>query len=326
MRLNNINIYKMVSGIMSLAVFAVLSVFPETAHAGPTICAGSTAAPTFGEIMCNTMVAVEDVPGLFAGLSYVIGITMGALGIMKLYEHVQNPHQTPVWDSMKRFLVGGAMFSLPFVLEAVQRTLFVDGTTGQIGGSGWNGAVTAGGLDEMVVRLVSDTMNPMGSLLWGFCYLAGIVLVMVGIMRLLKTAQEGPRGPGGLGTIMTFIVAGALLSIDQMLGAWSTSMFNDENVAHYGTLAFTSGMGPAEIAHVHAVISAILGFVMILGWISFIRGWFILRDVAEGNQQASMMAAMTHIFGGALAVNLGPVLNAVQETFGLAGTVGIDFT
>ena len=64
---------------------------------------------------------------------------------------------------------------------------------------------------------------------------------------------------------------------------------------------------------------------MILGWISFIRGWFILRDVAEGNQQASMMAAMTHIFGGALAVNLGPVLNAVQETFGLTA-VGIEFT
>ena len=325
MKLTNINIMKVLSGILSLTVFAVLSLVPETAHAAPTVCAGATGSPTFGEVICNTMVSIEEVPGLFAGLSYVIGITMGALGVMKLYEHVQNPHQTPVWDSLKRFLVGGAMFSLPFVLEAVQRTLFTDGTSGQIDGSGWNGAVTAGGLDEMVVRLVSDTMNPMGNILWGFCYLAGIILVMIGIMRLLKTAQEGPRGPGGIGTIMTFIVAGALLSIDQMLGAWSNSMFDTETVTHYGELAFTTGMGPAEIAHVHAVISAILGFVMILGWISFIRGWFILRDVAEGNQQASMMAAMTHIFGGALAVNLGPVLNAVQETFGLTA-VGIEFT
>ena len=316
-------------GSFSLAIFSVFALSPETAFAGATGCdsgAGATTGGTLGEVICNAVTSVDRVPGLFAGLSYLIGIIMGTFGIAKLYEHVQNPHQTPIWDSLKRFTVGGAMFSLPMVLEAVRRTFFADDTTGAITGTNWNGATSAGGIDEMLVMLVRDTMTPMAGMLWAFCYLAGVILIMIGIMRLLKTAQEGPRGPGGIGTIMTFLVGGALLSVDQMLGSWAQSMFGTEQVTHYGELAFTTGMTGAELDHVHAVISAVLGFVMILGWISFIRGWFILRDVAEGNQQASMMAALTHLFGGALAVNLGPVLNAVQETFGLAGTVGIDFS
>jgi hypothetical protein len=63
----------------------------------------------------------------------------------------------------------------------------------------------------------------------------------------------------------------------------------------------------------------------VLGWISFIRGWFIIRDVAEGSQQASLMAGLTHLFGGALAINLGPVLNAAQTTLGLTA-YGVNFT
>jgi hypothetical protein len=59
--------------------------------------------------------------------------------------------------------------------------------------------------------------------------------------------------------------------------------------------------------------------MIIIGIISFIRGWFIIRDVAEGNQQASMMAGATHIIGGALAINLGPILAAVQNTLGITG-------
>jgi hypothetical protein len=141
----------------------------------------------------------------------------------------------------------------------------------------------------------------------------------------LKTAQEGPRGPGGIGTIMTFITGGALFSLSRMMGAWTTSLFSSTQVSNYANMSFTGGLDATAVAHVHNVISAVLGFMMIVGWISFIRGWFILREVAEGNHQASVMAAMTHLFGGALAINLGGVINAVETTFGLNG-YGVAFT
>ena len=71
-------------------------------------------------------------------------------------------------------------------------------------------------------------------------------------------------------------------------------------------------------------MSAILKFLAIVGFVSFVRGIFIVRDVAEGNNQASIMAGMTHIIGGALAVNLGPLLTAVQTTLGIT-QYGITF-
>jgi hypothetical protein len=76
--------------------------------------------------------------------------------------------------------------------------------------------------------------------------------------------------------------------------------------------------------HVQAVITAVIAFVFIIGWVSFIRGFFIIRNVAEGTGQASMMAGLTHVFGGAIAVNLGPMMNAVQATLGLDG-FGVTF-
>jgi len=90
-------------------------------------------------------------------------------------------------------------------------------------------------------------------------------------------------------------------------------------------MQYTTGMTASETAAAHAVITSVIKFMIVIGIISFVRGLFIVRSVAEGNQQASMMAAVTHLIGGTLAVNLGPVLNAVQETLGTSG-FGITFS
>jgi hypothetical protein len=235
------------------------------------------------------------------------------LGIAKLYEHVQSPQQVSIWESLKRFLAGGGFFALPIVLEAAYETVAagIDPATE----TGFNTpGVSAGGLDAMVARLMSDIYDPMGYLLGGFVYLAGILLIIIGIIRQLKTMQDGVKGPGGIGTIMTFLVGGALLSLGPMMGAWTESMFGTTDVLTYGELQYTAGMTAEEVDHVHTVISAVIAFMMVVGWVSFIRGFFIIRAVSEGDSQASLMAGMTHVFGGALAVNLGPVLNAIQET------------
>lgn len=278
-----------------------------------------------GDIFCNVTKSSQDVPGLLSGLSYLFGIILGVWGISKLYEHVQNPQQTPIWDSLKRFLAGGCFFALPMVIEVVRNTMY-NNATSTFDMTGFNGKTTGAGLDAMVTALMRDVWQPfLGNALPAFCYLAAIILIMIGINRLIKSSQEGPRGPGGFGTIMTFLAAGALFSADGMMEAWSTSLFTTEVVTTAPALQYTAGVSATEQDHVHAVISAIIAFMAILGWISFIRGWFIIRDVAEGNQQASLMAGLTHLFGGALAVNLGPLLNQVQATLGLTA-YGVNFS
>ena len=147
---------------------------------------------------------------------------------------------------------------------------------------------------------------------------------MIGISRLIKSAQEGPRGPGGMGTFGTFVIGGMLMSATTLLRAFSSSLFTSPVTFTFASMQYTTGMSAVETQAAHNVISAVLQFMIVLGMLSFVRGMFIMRDVAEGSQQASTMSGVTHLIGGALAVNLGPLLNAVQQTLGITA-FGVTF-
>src|SRR5690606_5529974 len=107
--------------------------------------------------------------------------------VIKLKDHVINPNQVPLSDSMKRFIAGGAFFALPIVTEAVYNTMA--GDIVDHAETGFNTPGTSdGGLDAMLVAMMADIWSPMHGLLAGFCYMAGLVLVVIGISRLLKSA------------------------------------------------------------------------------------------------------------------------------------------
>ncbi len=292
----------------------------------------SEVGDTLGTAIMNVVDSLHRVPSLFAGLAHLFGIGLAAWGINDVVTHVNNPNQVSAWEPAKKFLSGGAFFSLPYVAEVVRDT--VGGDIESVSNSAFAADPTGGivtsvisllsggggaGLDTLLLRFISDIFDPMMIAISTFSYLAGVVFVMIGINRLLKKADEGARGPGGFGTIMTFLVGGALLSIDQMLGAFSDSIFGDTEVSTFAIMPYltVTGMSLLEQAHIYQVLSSVVAFMMIIGAISFVRGWFILRDVAEGSQQASMMAGVTHLVGGAVAVNIGPLLTFVQNTLGL---------
>ena len=148
---------------------------------------------------------------------------------------------------------------------------------------------------------------------------------MIGVSRLIKSTQEGARSPIGLGTMMTFITGAALLSFSPMISAFSDTFFESSLVKTTSALKYVDGMDQTAQDHAHSVISSILQFMIVLGLISFARGIFILRAVSEGNSQASMMAGITHLVGGTLAINLGPLMNAIQDTLQLS-QYGITFS
>lgn len=285
---------------------------------------GGGSGNTLGGVISSVVKSSDGVPGLFKGFSYLMGLFFGFWGVMKLKDHVDNPNNPTIWEPLKRFLAGGMFFALPAVMGAAVTSVAKD--VDSVGYSSLNkDGASALGLDGMLVKLMEDVWEPMHLVIIAFCYLAGIFLIMFGISRLLKSEQDGPNGPAGIGTIMTFLVGGALLSVDRMLGATLGSMFDKTTSSSNGVLVYTKGLEEG-LPHAHAVIASIIMFVAILGIISFVRGLFILRGVTSGNSQASMMAAVTHILGGAVAVNLGGFIMAVQNTLGITGQgVGITF-
>jgi hypothetical protein len=284
----------------------------------------STTEGSVGAVIRNLFTNTTAFPPFLAAMAYLFGIVLVIWGILKIKDHIMNPQQTSIWEGVSRLIAGGAMFGLPYVIEAVMESLATGVDNHSNTGSGAITGATGAGLDKMLADFMNSIYEPSDLIIEFFGYVAGVILVMIGITRLMKSAQEGPRGPGGIGTMMTFVAGGALLSFSPMIASFSLSLFNQSQTVLVPQLQYKAGLGDPEVAHIEAVISAIIEFVLLLGLVSFLRGIFIVRSVAEGNHQASMMAGVTHLVGGALAVNLGPFINAVESTLGLS-TYGVAF-
>lgn len=293
---------------------------------------------TAGEAICGIVFAAGVFPAFLSALAYVIGLIFGIWGIMKLKNHVQNPAQTSLWEGVSRLLAGGAFFALPFVIEVARSTItptttsvvgLVTGTISGYNNAGAQDCDGGGGLDVMLSCAMGDMMGPTHVLLNFFSFCAGMILIMIGTSRLIKSAQDGARGPGGIGTLMTFITGGALISYNEMVRIFTTTFFATSTTRTFAQLSYADGIcsggtSCTELDSIHATITAILQFVIIVGLISFVRGIFIIRGVAEGNSQSSIMAGLTHIIAGTLAVNLGPLLSVIQSTLGITN-LGITF-
>ena len=81
----------------------------------------------FSDIARNITQSIEQVPGMITGISYMLGLLLGVVGVLKLKDHVENPTQTPMKDGAVRLAAGGALFGLPIVFESMLNTI---GTTG----------------------------------------------------------------------------------------------------------------------------------------------------------------------------------------------------
>ncbi len=320
------------SGIIGVvSQLFITASFLLSSEAGGLAC-GAFGSGKLSDVVCTTMLAIGGLPAFLTGISYLIGLAFGFWGIMKIRDHVNNPTQVALSEGIMRLMACGAFLALPVVSMTLAYSvtpLSAIAVSAVGSNTGFNETLGAcagtNSLDQAMGCFMDDLLGPGHVLLNLFSYIAGIIFIMIGISRLTKSAQEGPRGPGGVGTVTTFVIGAVLMSATTIMHAFSSSFFNSGITTTDANLTYTGGMTVAETQAAYNVISAVLKFMIIIGMISFVRGIFIMRDVSEGSQQASTMAGITHIIGGALAVNLGPLLNAVQTTLGVTA-FGVTFS
>lgn len=106
----------------------------------------TTAGANFGTIAGNITTSIGTLPGLVAAISYLTGLLLAVLGVMKIKDHVENPSQTPLKDGAIRLLAGGMLFGLPILLEAMTETL--------------NSGNTSNGASAAMLRKVTMTTIP----------------------------------------------------------------------------------------------------------------------------------------------------------------------
>jgi intracellular multiplication protein IcmC len=280
-------------------------------------------AQKLGDVVKNLTTSMSNLPFVLSSVAYIMGLFFAIWGVFKFKDHVDNPSQNPLSAGVKRFLAGGLLFSGPTMAKVLRSSLFAGSGPG-LANTGHT-AATGTGMDKMIVDFVANIYGPISILLLSFTYIAGIALLLNGIIRLTKTAQEGPRGPTGMGTIMTFLAAGAMFSFGDMMGSFSTSLFGDAQVMTIAQIGPSVISEAADRDKVASVIEAVMAFVTIVGFIAFIRGWFVLKAFADGHNNYTLAQGLTFLFGGVLAINLGELVNVLQNTLGIAPGSGITF-
>lgn len=84
---------------------------------------GGAGGNNFNSIVGNMEDSISGIPGLITGVSYMMGILLGVLGILKIKDHVENPGNAPLQQGAIRLAAGGGLFALPIVYEAMKNTI-----------------------------------------------------------------------------------------------------------------------------------------------------------------------------------------------------------
>lgn len=306
---------------------------------------------TLGESICYAASSFGGLPYLLETILYIAGIFLIFWGLLQLRDHLISPDRAPISAPLKKILLAGAFFAFPYITEVVQASVAGTGNglavvnpaatlkcaAGGVGNglgalaqilamfNGGGGGAGGGGLDCMMTRLITDIWGPVQLAVSVFCYLAGIIMIALAMRRMLDGMDKGVRSPVGIGTLTMIAVGGALLSFDLIIRMVSVSLVPNwastlglASLQIYGALSYAPGVGQAGMQSINNVITVVFMFSFLVGIISILRGLFILKEVNNGGN-ASLMAGFTHILGGGLAVNLGPVIMAVQSSLGLSG-------
>ena len=83
------------------------------------------------DIAGNIVGSLNQLPSLISALSYLAGLTLGTLGVLKIKDHVENPTQTPLKEGAIRLATGGALLSLPIIFESMVSSIGDGGNPAQ---------------------------------------------------------------------------------------------------------------------------------------------------------------------------------------------------
>jgi hypothetical protein len=146
-------------------------------------------------------------------------------------------------------------------------------------------------------------------------FFMGVVLTFRAL-HIFAAYASNPHGRDTLnGGLMSLIVAAVLLALPWSMGTSTGTVLGGAQTYSITSYVAMSRFSGADEQY-KLVIEACLKVVVLLGWIAFIRGFLILRDVGAGVQgQHSYSHGVIFIVSGTLCANIGTTMGLVEGTF-----------
>jgi len=173
-------------------------------------------------------------------------------------------------------------------------------------------------LAQMVINAAAELTGPMWRLLWVIASLTGLLCVGNSLIKLVRASSNPAMPPVGVGDILPILLIGGLL--------WNLSEFISQTWQTFGQGAVTYGAisyeGGADFGRFKDAIDAVLTIASIGGGFLFWKGLVLLKKASINGQASNgsedfVWRALTHMFGGAMLVQIPDVIEAFRQTFGL---------
>lgn len=168
-------------------------------------------------------------------------------------------------------------------------------------------------LQDMLLNL-QRSYTPIIRMITGFSFLMGIAFTVAAIyhlkvygeLRTMMASQTGLKEPLGY-----LLVAAVMLYLPTAVDTVMTTVFDYTEFKDLEYITADSGVYKQSL-------TAVLGLVQIIGLISFIRGWSMVKKSSEHGQRGGYGKGLTHIFGGILALNIVGTKDMIFSTFGFS--------
>jgi intracellular multiplication protein IcmC len=190
-----------------------------------------------------------------------------------------------------------------------------------------------------IMQNLQKVLLPAMGLLLSISFVAGVFFMLKGVMMLkafsmpLTQASKPGEISGPLvylfvGAIMIYIPTSTDIVSQTFFGVGGPSIFTNASRSQTGG-SFSvnlSAMGRASdqilgYAPVSvegqwaAMIDTIVLYMQFIGFIAFLRGWFMIAHAGQpGAQPGTITKGIVHIIGGILAINFLPLIKAIQNT------------
>jgi len=168
---------------------------------------------------------------------------------------------------------------------------------------------SAPSIDQMFANFAESSVKLMNLVRWMGLPI-GLYISGLALLRLKEYSESGSRTK--LSTPILLAVIGSLLISFPFTATIATQTLALGEATGTSLSQVPSGGGAPGVA---AALEGVLLFVKLVGHIAFFRGFLILKGVAEGAQGASVGRALTHIFGGAAAININATVAILANTF-----------
>jgi intracellular multiplication protein IcmC len=194
-----------------------------------------------------------------------------------------------------------------------------------------DGAVAAD-ISTILRNIRTNVIVPLTALLLCVSYVAGIIMIFRAITMFKKFGMMMTHHsqPGEFSGPLTYIMVGAALiylptSTDLFLSSlFGTveSIFGSSGAANFAAMGRGADLlgyasGSSFEAQWADFANTLILFVQFIGFLSFIKGWFILAKAGQpggAHQGGGLGKAFTHLVGGVIAINLPGVINILQNT------------